>query len=136
MRDARTSLRFALALAALTAPAFAQEAEIAETINGQMEAFRAEDVVTAFTFASPTIQGIFGTPENFGKMVREGYPMVWKPGAVQMMELRTVAGALWQRVRVADAAGRGWYLDYRMVQGPKGWLIDAVQLLPMQDLGA
>lgn len=130
-------MRYALlAFAVLTAPAFAQEAEIAETINGQMEAFRGQDVTGAFAFASPLIQGIFGTPENFGKMVREGYPMVWKPGDVTLMELRTVAGALWQRVRVTDAAGRGWYLDYRMIEGPKGWLIDAVQLLPMGDLGA
>jgi len=131
------TMRYALlAFAVLTAPAFAQEAEIAETINGQMEAFRGQDVTGAFAFASPLIQGIFGTPENFGKMVREGYPMVWKPGDVTLMELRTVAGALWQRVRVTDAAGRGWYLDYRMIEGPKGWLIDAVQLLPMGDLGA
>lgn len=130
-------MRYAVfALAVMAAPAFAQEAEIAETINGQMEAFRGQDVVGAFAYASPLIQGIFGTPENFGKMVEQGYPMVWNPGPVQMMELRTVAGALWQRVRVADAMGRGWYLDYRMIEGPKGWLIDAVQLLPMQDMGA
>jgi hypothetical protein len=129
-------MRYAFFALVLASPAFAQEAGISDTINGQMEAFRAEDVATAFDYASPLIQGIFGTPDNFGKMVREGYPMVWKPGDVTLMELRTVAGALWQRVRVTDASGRGWYLDYRMIQGPKGWLIDAVQLLPMGDLGA
>lgn len=128
-------MRYAL-IALLATPAFAQEEGISQTIQSQMQAFRDQDVGQAWTYASPMIQGIFGTPEAFGRMVQQGYPMVWQPGEVQMMELRTVAGALWQRVRVTDAGGRGWYLDYRMVPGPKGWLIDAVQLLPMQDLGA
>jgi hypothetical protein len=75
------TMRYAVfALAVMAAPAFAQEVEIAETINGQMEAFRGQDVVGAFAYASPLIQGIFGTPENFGKMVEQGYPMVWTPG--------------------------------------------------------
>ena len=128
-------MRYAV-LALLAAPAFAQEEGISLTIQSQMEAFRAGDVGQAFSYASPLIQGIFGTPERFGQMVREGYPMVWQPGEVQLLELRTVAGALWQRVWVTDGAGRGWYLDYRMVPGGAGWLIDAVQLLPMGDIGA
>lgn len=126
-----------LALLALVAtPVVAQEEGISQTIQSQMQAFRDHDLAAAWSYASPLIQGIFQTPERFGQMVAQGYPMVWQPGEVQLMELRTVAGALWQRVRVVDEAGRGWYLDYRMVTGPKGWLIDAVQLLPMGDLGA
>ncbi len=133
MRSAFPTL---LALTLLATPVLAQEEGISATINAQMEAFRHRDVAAAWAYASPMIQGIFGTPDAFGQMVKQGYPMVWTPGEVKLMELRTVAGALWQRVRVTDAAGRGWYLDYRMVQGDKGWLIDAVQLLPMGDLGA
>jgi hypothetical protein len=116
--------------------AHAQEEGIAETIRGQYDAFADQDLERAFSYASPMIHGIFGTSENFGAMVKRGYPMVWGSEGVQLMELRDVAGALWQRVRTVDAQGRGWYLDYRMIEGPKGWLIDAVQLLPMQDLGA
>lgn len=116
--------------------ASAQEAPIQGTIRQQLEAFRAEDVVTAFSYASPKIRQLFGTAENFGAMVAQGYPMVWQPGDVQMLELRTVAGNLWQRVMITDGAGETYLLDYMMVEGPEGWQINAVQLLPDQGVGA
>ncbi len=119
----------------LWAPATAQEAPIEDTIRSQIDAFLADDFVTAFTFASPNIQGIFGTPENFGQMVRQGYPMVHRPSGVQMGELRDVAGALWQRVFVTDAAGRGHVLDYQMVETADGWKINAVEVLRADGIG-
>jgi hypothetical protein len=130
----RLGLTLAFALFAL--PAAAQEAPIQETIRNQIQAFEADDFARAFTFASPTIHQMFGTPENFGKMVREGYPMVWHPSEVTMMDLRTVGGALWQRVRVTDAKGQSYLLDYQMVEGPDGWLINAVQMQKAPDVGA
>ena len=126
-----------LVLPALSAPA--QEARnpaIETIIQQQFDAFRADDVGTAFSFASPNIKGIFGTPENFGMMVRNGYPMVWRPAEVQFLELREVAGNLWQRVMVTDQAGRTPLLDYQMVQTGQGWQINAVQLLPQAGGGA
>ena len=51
---------------------------IEDTIRGQMDAFLERDVAQAFTFASPNIQGMFGSAENFGRMVENGYPMVWR----------------------------------------------------------
>ena len=133
MRNAVYAVLFA---AVLTLPAAAQEEPIRNTIQSQIEAFRADDFARAFTFASPTIKGMFGTPENFGAMVKQGYPMVYRPAEVQMMDLREVAGALWQRVRITDQAGAGWYLDYMMVETAEGWQINAVQILPAPDVGA
>lgn len=121
--------------AALSLPAGAQEGPIREAIQSQIDAFRADDFAQAFTFASPSIKGLFGTPENFGTMVRNGYPMVHRPAEVQMGELREVAGNLWQRVRIVDQAGRAHLLDYMMVETPEGWQINAVQLLPAPDVG-
>lgn len=109
---------------------------IEATIQNQFDAFLAEDVTTAFSFASPGIKGMFGTPENFGRMVKDGYPMVWKPSDVQYLELREVAGGLWQRVMVTDQSGRTHLLDYQMLQTPEGWQINAVQLLPEVGVGA
>ena len=132
----RKGLYAVLFAACLALPAAAQEAPIQETIQRQIEAFQADDFARAFTFASPTIKGMFGTPENFGAMVKQGYPMVYRPAEVQMMELREVAGNLWQRVRITDQAGAGWYLDYMMVETAEGWQINAVQILPAPDVGA
>lgn len=132
----RNGLYAVLCAAVLTLPASAQEAPIQGTIQSQIEAFQVDDFARAFTFASPTIKGMFGTPENFGAMVKQGYPMVYRPAEVQMMELREVAGNLWQRVRITDQAGAGWYLDYMMVETAEGWQINAVQILPAPDVGA
>ncbi|WP_374435659.1 DUF4864 domain-containing protein [Tabrizicola sp.] len=132
----RNGLYAALLAACLALPAAAQEAPIQETIRSQIDAFLDDDFARAFTFASPTIKGMFGTPENFGAMVKNGYPMVYRPADVQMMDLREVAGNLWQRVRITDQAGAGWYLDYMMVETAEGWQINAVQILPAPDVGA
>lgn len=132
----RNGLFSVLLATVLALPAAAQEAPIRNTIQSQIEAFQADDFARAFTFASPTIKQMFGTPENFGAMVKQGYPMVYRPAEVQMMELREVAGNLWQRVRITDQAGAGWYLDYMMVETPEGWQINAVQILPAPDVGA
>jgi hypothetical protein len=132
----RRLLLSTLTALAMGLPASAQEAPIQDTIQNQLDAFLADDFATAFSFASPSIKGIFGTPQNFGAMVSQGYPMVRRPAEVQMLELREVAGALWQRVRIVDQAGQTHLLDYQMIETPDGWQINGVQLLPAPGVGA
>lgn len=134
----RLTFTSALLLAAplgVSGPALAQGSPIEDTITAQIEAFRADDFATAFGFASKTIQGIFGTPENFGLMVQNGYPMVYRPAEVQMLERRDIAGRIYQRVLVRDGAGRGFILDYQMVETAEGWRINGVELVPRPDVG-
>ena len=118
------------------APVAAQDNPMEKTILDQIEAFKADDFATAFTFASPSIKSIFMSPENFGRMVTQGYPMVHRPGSVRMLESREVGGRLWQKVMITDQTGRTHILDYQMVEGPEGWLINGVQLLPEPGVGA
>ncbi len=131
----RNGLYAVLLAAALALPVQAQEGPIREVIQQQLEAFQADDFARAFTYASPMIQSMFRTPENFGAMVKQGYPMVYRPAQVEMQDLREVAGNLWQRVRVVDQAGAAWFLDYMMIDTPNGWQINAVQILPAPDVG-
>jgi hypothetical protein len=132
------ALALMLFCAAFLAPlaARAQEEPIQNTIQGQIDAFLADDFARAFTFASPNIKGIFGTAENFGAMVTQGYPMVHRPAEVKMLDLRDVAGNLWQRVMITDQQGRTHLLDYQMIETKDGWQINGVQLLPEVGLGA
>lgn len=133
-----TKLAFSAALAVLGLghAALAQEAPIQNTIQSQLDAFAAKDGAKAFTYASPTIKSLFGSADTFTKMVQNGYPMVWQHRAVKMLELRTIAGNLWQRVMITDANGATYLLDYKMIETADGWQIDAVQILPQQDVGA
>lgn len=120
----------------VAAPVAAQDNPMEKTILDQIEAFKADDFATAFSFASPSIKSIFMSPENFGRMVKQGYPMVHRPGSVRMLENREVAGQRWQKVMITDQTGRTHILDYQMIEGPDGWLINGVQLLPEPGLGA
>jgi hypothetical protein len=125
-------------VAAMPVAAAAQEAEertaIETVIADQLADFVERDVPGAWEDASPLIQGMFGTPENFGAMVENGYPMVWDNSEARFMELREEAGALRQKVMVEDSEGRLWVLDYEMVELPEGWKINGVQVLPAPDL--
>jgi hypothetical protein len=132
----RVMAALVLALMFVAAPANAQEQGIEETITQQLEAFKADDFGAAFDFASPNIKNIFRTPENFGAMVRQGYPMVWRPGEVTYLEQREIAGAIWQKVQIVDGAGRVHILDYQMIQTADGWQINGVQLLKQPDVAA
>ena len=111
-------------------------AAIAAVIADQLSDFNARDVPGAWEHASPMIQGIFGTPENFGDMVQNGYPMVWDNSDARFLELRDENGELRQKVMVEDAEGRAWILDYEMVELPEGWRINGVQVLPEPDVAA
>jgi len=107
----------------------AQGAEIEATIGAQIDAFLADDFARAFTYASPSIQGVFQTPENFGRMVRGGYPMVWRPRDVQYLDLNETSGVFFQRVMVTDADGGVHLLEYQMIDVNGDWKINGVRLL-------
>lgn len=112
-----------------TVGASAQSTEIEGTINSQFEAFKADDFDTAFTYATPGLQQMFQTPQNFQRMVTQGYPMVRRPAEVRYLELRERGGDMWQKVQITDAKGFTHILDYKMEQTDMGWRIGAVQIL-------
>ncbi len=129
-----------LVLAMLVVWAFPMEAddasgEVRGVISDQFAAFLADDVDTAFSYASPGIRQVFVTPEGFGQMVQTGYPMVWRPAETRFLELRLIDGAPWQKVLVRDGAGSWHVLDYKMLRVDGAWRIDAVQYLRHADTG-
>ena len=110
--------------------------EIQTVINSQMAAFAKDDFADAFTFAADNIQRMFGTPENFGVMVKRCVPMVHRAEDVRFGERRAEGKALWQRVLVKDGAGVVHALEYLMISDGDSWRIAAVQLLQPKDVGA
>ncbi|SEL00301.1 protein of unknown function [Roseovarius nanhaiticus] len=106
----------------------AQEEPIRAVIEAQIKAFEADDFDTAFTYASPTIQGMFGNARNFGTMVKSGYPMVWRPDNLRFLALEERNGRLYQDVMVRDLEGALHILEYQMQEGEKGWKINGVNI--------
>lgn len=111
-------------------------AEIRAVISDQIAAFEADDFEAAFGFASPNIRRMFGTSEVFGQMVRNGYPMVWRPADVRFSGLASRNGRPVQSVLVTDQAGALHVLDYEMVPGADGWQINGVWLREASGTGA
>jgi uncharacterized protein DUF4864 len=112
------------------------ENAIQEVIGNQFSAFSTGNLIIAWGYASPVIQGMFQTPENFGAMVERGFPMVWRPGEVIFRGMGRRNGRPVQRVQVIDADGRLHLLDYEMVQVDGNWRISAVEIVRAPSVGA
>lgn len=103
-------------------------------ISEQLQAFGADDFDRAWDYASPTIQGTFGTVERFGAMVRDGYPMVHQPRDHRVTETRERDGRTYATVQIEDRQGKMHLLEYAMILTPDGWKVDAVRMLQLPDL--
>jgi len=127
---------YLMAMFFVAAPLHAQtmpNADIRDVITQQLDALQQDDFVAAFEFASPLIQNMFQTPERFGQMVAQGYPMVHRPQSYQFDALRDVAGGQWQSVIMYDATGRGFMVEYQMIETAAGWRINGVQVTPLPE---
>lgn len=138
MRLARLVLILMLALAftpvpvragALDRVGDADRIEIRTIIERQLAAFQRDDGATAFAFASPTIRAIFGTPENFMAMVRDGYAPVYRPREVEFQDLADIDGVPTQRVLLVGPDGRVVVAHYFMQRQADGtWRINGCVL--------
>ena len=127
---------FLILTASLTARADEPGDSIQAVISDQIAAFQANDVDRAFTHASPNIQKIFQTPKRFGQMVRQGYPMVWRPARYQWLKIvQTDAGPV-QVVLFEDQSGRLHEAGYLMQQIDGIWRINGVKLREVDGIGA
>ena len=108
----------------------ADRGAIRGVIESQIAAFRRDDGPGAFAFASPNIKRIFGSPENFMAMVRQGYPQVYRPSSVAFGDLVRAEGTLLQLVDIVGPDGLPVVAVYEMERQPDGsWQINGCQLL-------
>ncbi len=132
------SLALAFAIASVVVrPAAAGEPDesIRAVIEDQLAAFRRNDLAAAFGHASPALQAIFRSPENFGRMVATGYPMIWRSARHEVQGLRETPAGLVQIVLFEDGAGHLFEAAYLMVQVDGAWRIAGVELSAMPGVG-
>jgi hypothetical protein len=133
---------FLLALAFLGAVAPSSAAEISRddtaairaVISEQLDAFARDDAPRAFSLATAGIRAQFGTPEVFMEMVRNEYPVVYRPKSVQFEPPEFVEGQVVQTVRMSDAAGRQWLAIYPMRREGGRWRTNGCLLQRLQGL--
>jgi len=89
-------------------------------IRSQVEAFSRDDAATAYSFAAPSIQGVFPQPEIFMSMVRDSYAPVYRHKRFEFGEARVSAGRIAQRVHIIDADGVPWEALYTLELQPDG----------------
>jgi hypothetical protein len=115
----------------------ADRATIRSVITDQIAAFRRDDAATAFGFAAPNIQAMFGSPERFLSMVRDAYQPVYRPSDVAFGELVRIAGELVQLVQVVGPDGAPRLALYVMERQPDGtWRIAGCTLTAGQGAAA
>src|SRR5690606_30449121 len=117
----------------LAGPAGAQSST--EIIGAQIDAFRQQDFATAFDFASTDLRAMFRTPENFGRMVAEGYPMVLDPAEVQYLRHGERQGYEVQHVLIRDREGGVFVLEYLFLGEGASRRIAGVRILPETGTG-
>lgn len=107
----------------------ADAAAIRKVVEAQLDAFRRDDAVRAFSYATPGIRELFGSPETFMAMVKSSYPVVYRPRNVVFEEPTMAESDLVQPVRMTDADGRSWLALYPMQRGEdRVWRINGCQL--------
>jgi hypothetical protein len=105
--------------------------EFERIISEQISAFNADDGARAFSYASPTLQRLFVSPDNFMDMVKRGYRPVYRQQSYRFAGvMNDPAGRPAQRVIFVDPSGRVWTAIYTFEQQPDGsWRISSCVLV-------
>jgi hypothetical protein len=115
----------------------ADRGAIRQIIEAQLAAFRADDGTTAFSFASPMIQTMFGDPARFMTMVRTGYMPVYRPREVEFQGLIELRGQPTQLVLLVGPENEVVTAHYLMERQPDGtWRINGCILRPAAERAA
>ena len=131
-----------LALAALVLlwglpqqPAAADDStDIQKVISDQIAAFQRDDGAEAFSYASPGIRRMFGNADNFMRMVKQGYPSVYRPQSFEFQEVVEIEGRFVQDVLFVGPSGEVEIGSYLMERQPDGtWRINGVVMRKAPD---
>ena len=102
----------------------ADQSAIRGIIQDQIEAFKRDDAVRAFSFATPALQNMFGSQERFMDMVKDGYRPVYRPRSYAMGEFKDTPDGTSLNVRIQDLDGVDWVATYTLEQQADGtWRI-------------
>lgn len=107
----------------------ADQKAIQTVILSQVEAFKKDDAVKAFSFAAPNIRSVFETPERFVEMVKTSYIEIYRPLTVEFGKAIRSSGAVSQQVTFLGQDSKKVQAVYLMQKQADGnWKIAGVQM--------
>ena len=100
--------------------------DVRNTISLQIEAFKENNIKKAYRFAAPNIQAQFPNPDVFGLMVRNGYPVIWRPKSFKFTKFQDLGNKSIQRVLFQSYNGSLEIYDYILEKYDDLWKIAGV----------
>jgi len=99
-------------------------------VSEQIAAFARNDATAAYAFASPSLHGVFATPDAFMAMVKNGYGAIYRPHSVVFGGVAMGDEGPVQTVYVTGADGESFVALYTFQKQPDGsWKINSVRVV-------
>jgi len=109
---------------------------IRQVVEAQLDAFRHDDAHAAFSYATPTVQRRFRSPEEFLAFVRSVYPAVYRAHDVEFRRIRITEAGPVQVIYLLGPGSQPLLGHYLMEQQPDGqWKIDACRVTAASGTG-
>ena len=100
------------------------EKAVQTVVQSQLAAFAKDDADKAFSYAAPELRKTIGNSSAFMAMVKNSYPVVYRPASVAFLKSEISGDDVIQRVQMLDASGTSWLAVYSLQrQKDKSWRI-------------
>jgi hypothetical protein len=106
------------------------EKAVQTVVQSQLAAFAKDDADKAFSYAAPQLRKSIGNSSAFMAMVKNSYPVVYRPASVAFLKPEGSGDDVIQRVQMLDASGASYLAVYSLQrQKDKTWRISGCALV-------
>ena len=100
------------------------EKAVQAVVRSQLAAFAVDDASKAFSYAAPELRKAIGSPAAFLAMVKNSYPVVYRPASVAFLKAEGLGDEAVQKLQILDASGTSYLAVYNLQrQKDKTWRI-------------
>ena len=117
------ALQFLMPAQAEMLPAKDEKA-VQTVVQSQLAAFESDDATKAFSYAAPELRKAIGSPAAFMALVKNSYPVVYRPASVTFLKAEGAGNEAVLKVQMMDASGTSYLAVYSLQrQKDKNWRI-------------
>ena len=90
------------------------EKAVQAVVQSQLAAFARDDADKAFSYAAPELRKTIGNASAFMAMVKNSYPVVYRPASVAFLKAEGSGDDVVQKVQMLDASGSSYLAVYSL----------------------